>query len=809
MSDPKILPRYLPQGHGLLLRSMLVVMLASLVAGAGVVGYTAQTIDEEEHFASRARLGELLNTVESTVQVACFARDSALAGELAEGLLRNSEVQAVTIVADQQVLTSKLRKGPNAAAATGSNGLLKRPIYSPFDSRKQVGHILLSPNPLAIEARIAEAIHSAVVQLSWQLALVGIVVATTLLIFVVRPINAISALLHHMDPTAGDRLPVPRRHVDTELGQLVIDINALSERLVGALYEERRLHKLQETGERKYHAIFKNAESGIFLVDIHGSLSAWNPAFTRMFELAMASDEDEYTWLPIELLSWEHPERGREMILEALRRNAPITEDLAIRLKDGKQRWLNIVLSPIGDDQLQGVVHDVTDLKEAEASARRLAVTDSLTGLANRSGLEERLRALINEHFNAQALGFALLIVNLDEFKRINEGMGLPAGDQILRTASARLSNCVKRQDTVARLSADNFAVILRDMTAGDEVDRVSRRIQEAIRQTFIVDGSPVNLHGSIGIALFPHDAEDLPTLLRQAELALDSAKSAGGDTCVFFDPMLAEAAERRRHLETDMRNALRHDEFTLHYQPIVDLDTHRLAGAEALVRWRHPTRGLVAPDSFIPLAESTGLIVDIGLQVLDAACRQLAAWRAQGLHHYVSLNVSGRQIPDGLPPAALLQTVNRHGVPPERLALEITEGIMLRDVDKSLRWLNAVHEMGFRVYLDDFGTGYSSLSYLKQFPVDTLKVDKSFVRDMREGSSEHALVGAILAMAGSLGLDTVAEGVETVDHVRALRALGCRHVQGYLFSRPVPAEDFIATSARIEELLASGFTAG
>jgi diguanylate cyclase (GGDEF)-like protein len=458
---------------------------------------------------------------------------------------------------------------------------------------------------------------------------------------------------------------------------------------------------------------------------------------------------------------------------------------------------------------LQGVVHDVTDLKEAEASARRLAVTDNLTGLANRSGLEERLRALINEHFNAQALGFALLMVNLDEFKRINEGMGLPAGDQILRTTAARLLNCVKRQDTVARLSADNFAVLLRDMTAGDEVDRVSRRIQEAVRQTFIVDGSPVNLHGSIGIALFPHDAEDLPTLLRQAELAMDSAKSAGGDTCVFFDPMLAESAERRRHLETDMRNALRNDEFTLYYQPIVDLDTNRLAGAEAPIRWRHPTRGLVAPDSFIPLAETTGLIVDIGLQVLDAACRQLAAWRAQGLRHYLSLNVSGRQIPDGLPPAALLQAVTRHGVPPESLALEITEGIMLRDVEKSRRWLSAVHEMGFRVYLDDFGTGYSSLSYLKQFPVDTLKIDKSFVRDMHTGSNEHTLVGAILAMAGSLGLDTVAEGVETADHVRALRALGCRHVQGYLFSRPIPAEDFIAASARIEELLADGISAG
>jgi EAL domain-containing protein (putative c-di-GMP-specific phosphodiesterase class I) len=238
-------------------------------------------------------------------------------------------------------------------------------------------------------------------------------------------------------------------------------------------------------------------------------------------------------------------------------------------------------------------------------------------------------------------------------------------------------------------------------------------------------------------------------------------------------------------------------------YQPIIDLRGNHLSGAEALIRWRHPTRGLVPPDSFIPIAEHTGLIVEIGLFALDSACRQLQIWKAAGLDYTLSLNVSGRQIPDGLSPAKLLEVTTHYAISPDKLALEITEGVMLRDIDKSLNWLEAVHKQGFRVYLDDFGTGYSSLSYLKMFPVDTLKVDKSFVKDMREDGNEHTLVSAIIAMGHSLGLDIVAEGVETTAHMNALRSLGCQYAQGFLFSRPVSAEDFNEAAIRVEALLA------
>lgn len=803
MQSPNGTASYVFRMRGLLLRSLLVIILASLFAGVAAVAYTAYATSQRAHQASQARLNELLDTVESTLKVACFAKDQTLASDLAQGLLSNPDVLAVTISTGNQLLAQKQRGSAPAATDALPAQTLRRVIFSPFDGRKEVGNVLLTSNPQVIEARIGEEVRLAAIQLSWQLAMVAFAVAGIMLLFIVRPIKAMSDRLHSMDPTTGERLPVPGRHANTEIGQLVHDINHLAERLVRTLAEERNLLRQREIDEKKYHAIFNNAESGIFIVDSTGSLSSWNPAFSRLFEVAAIEDDDEGAWLHLGLLPWENPAQVMGLIQSALGQNASVAEDILIRLADDKPRWLNIVLSPIGDNLLQGVVHDVTQLKEAEVSARRMVVTDVLTGLANRSGLEERLHAHVQEYIYSQVGGFALLLVNLDEFKRVNEGMGLPAGDEILKVTTTRLSSCVKRGDTVARLSADIFGVILHGITEGEVANKIADRVLESIRQTYFVDGSPINLHASIGITLFPHDGMDVPTLLRQCELAMDSAKSDGGDTCVFFDPILAEAAEHRRHLETDIRGAIRNNEFVMFYQPIVDLRTNHLSGAEALIRWRHPTRGLVPPDSFIPIAEQTGLIVEIGLFVLDSACRQLQAWKEAGLEYYLSLNVSGRQIPDGLSPAKLLEVITHYGISPGKLALEITEGVMLRDIDKTLSWLEAVHELGFRVYLDDFGTGYSSLSYLKMFPVDTLKVDKSFVKDMRDDGNEHTLVGAIIAMGRSLGLDIVAEGVESTAHVRALRAMGCQYAQGYLFSRPVSAEDFNEAASRVEDLLA------
>ncbi len=785
--------------RGLLWRSTLAVIAASLLAAAVAVSYTAYATSQRAHQASEVRLNELLDTVQSTLAVACFAQDATLAGELAQGLLSNSDVLAIRISTDQELLADKHRSQATEPRTTLS---LKRLIYSPFDGKNLVGQILLTPDPQVVNARIREEVWLAAIQLIWQLGMVTFAVVVIMLLFIVRPIKAMSDRLHQMDATLGERLATPKRHLKTEIGQLVIDINALADRLTGALATEHHLRLQGEIDAKKYHTIFDNAESGLFLMDNHGTLMSWNPAFARLFELGQQPSEAAPATLNIHQLPWQSPEQISALFQTARQHNNAVAKEVQTLLPDGTQRWINLVLRVVADNLLQGVVHDVSLLKESEASARQQAITDPLTGLVNRLGLETRLHAHVQEYASATTSGFALLLINIDEFRRINEGMGLPAGDSILQTTTSRLSACLKSDDTLARLAADNFGIILNHITQGEVVDRIALRIMQTFRQTYFVDGSPVNLHASIGITLFPGDGFDVPTLLRQTELALDSAKSAGGDTHVFFNPALTAAAEQRRHMESDLRQALRNHELVLFYQPIVDLAGRRLAGAEALIRWRHPTRGLIAPDNFIPLAEKTGLIVDIGLFVLEAACQQLLDWKNRGLPYTLSLNVSGRQIPDGLSPAKLQAVVQHYGIAPSQLALEITEGVMLQDIDKSLQWLSAVHQMGFRVYLDDFGTGYSSLSYLKRFPVDTLKVDKSFVQDMQEGSTEHTLVGAIIAMGRSLGLQIVAEGVELESQLAALQQLGCHYVQGYYFSRPVPAEEFDTVAARVTALL-------
>lgn len=788
--------------QSLLYLTTAAVLAIAVVIGALFIDVTNRVTRERTQLQSAAHLNELLDTVESTASIACFVGDQALAQEVANGLLKNSGVLGVVIRTDKQELARNYRgSSAGQAAEPAVEGRLIRIVHSPFNPGDKVGEIQLDPDPAEFERMISEEVHFVGKLLGVQIAGTSAAIFLVLLLWIVKPIKALSDRLHRMNATAGDRLSIPRGHAHTEIGRLAGDINTLAGRLVSSLEDEHKLRKQHEIGEKKYQAIFDKAETGIFIVDRDCRIESSNPALNRLLDLpAYTSDELGKRFLTD--LAWSSPDRLYEIISDCVDSKATGTSDMEFVMRDGSTRWLNLLFSPVGGGMVQGVVSDVTERKRAENTARLQIITDPLTGVANRPGLEQALQIYIRKYGVVSDAGFALMLINLDGFKRVNEALGLPVGDDVLKAAAKRLSSCLKPSDTVARIGGDEYAVVLPLATEESVAERIGERIINVLRENYEVHESPIHLGASVGITFFPSDGKDLPTLLRNAELAMSRAKAGGGNRCTFFNLGMAEAAEQRRALEMDMHQALRRNEFQLFYQPIVDIIDHRMVGAEALIRWRHPVNGLVPPDTFIPLAEETGFITDIGFWVLDAACKQLAEWQAEGKDYYLSINISGRQIPDGVSPARLMEAVQRYGISSSRLVLEITEGVLLTDVSSALHWLNAVRELGFRIYLDDFGTGYSSLSYLKRFPVNTVKVDKSFVRDMGSNSSDLALVGAIVAMARSLSLEVVAEGVENLAQIKLLHRMGCRSIQGYYFSRPVAPEEFAETSAHIQALL-------
>lgn len=781
------------------------VGMVALLVGALFVLATVKITDDRASDQAHARLLELMASAEQTAAIACFANDETLARETARGLTLSSDVLEVSIISSGRELARVLRKGAEKSAGGAAlSGKLVLPLYSPFNPSEIIGELRLAPNLESIRATVFEEIRYVALLLVLLAAAMVSAVVAVLTALVVRPVKTMSDQLHVMDAEAGESLPVPRGHERSELGRLAGDINGLTGKLVETLRKEHGLRLQRELDERKYRAIFDNVEAGIFLVDGDFLLRSCNPAFAGLMRRALSDRWRESASSRLSDLPWREGERLAELVKNCLADNEARSDDLEMELADGERRWFELVLRPVGEGLAQGMAADVTERRQAEMKARSQLVRDELTAVANRAGLEAALRDRIESCPAAEHTEFALLLVDLDGFKRVNDALGLPVGDEILCSTARRLESCLYDEDVVARMGGDEFAVIARAGAGEEGVARMAERIVQVLNFSFLVADAPTQLGASVGIALFPGDGRDVPTLLRNAELALDRARANGGHRCQFFDTAMAQAAENLRRLDTDMHLAVRRREFRLFLQPIVHLMQRRVVGAEALIRWQQRERGMVPPDAFIPVAEETGFIREIGLWMLEAVCQELALWQAQGRELYLSLNVSGRQLPDGLTPAMVLDATRRYGILPERLVLEITEGVLINDMSKALAWLQDVHEKGFRIYLDDFGTGYSSLSYLKRFPVDTVKVDQSFVRDMSEDSSDRKLVEAVVAMAHSLDMQVVAEGVESATQARLLREMGCCHAQGYYYSRPVPAEEFAAVVEEISARLAS-----
>ena len=786
--------------------SLLFSTVVAVVGAVYLVGFLfmAATWWFTQDLATRQateRLGELIDTVESTGSVAAFAGDAQLARELVAGLLRNQEVAAVMVRGSRQALAEGSRAGPAPDWSAPTEQWLRRPLVSPFDPQMKVGEIVLVPDREAIARVASTSVRYVNASLAMLVLFTGGAVVVIVLKLIVRPITRLSDRLHEIDPVHGQRLSVPGGHEKNELGRLSADTNELLDKLVKVLDNERELRQQREVDERKYRGIFENAESGIFVADQSGRIESYNPAFARLCGFYRKEEAPRQ----LDALRWHDAAAVRQLVAECVAEDYACELDCELDIGDHGSSWLNLSLRPVGGGYVQGIVTDITQRVLSESAARQLAFTDVLTGLANRAGFERRLGNQIKQQ---PSPGLAIALVDLIGFTRVNDGLGMAHGDEVLRTVARRIGNCIKATDWVARLGGDDFAVVLRDVGASRDAAAICERILAALGVPHFIDDTPVFVSANAGVTVYPLDGEAVPELLRNVELALAEAEKLGDPNVVIFEPRMVEVVGQNRRLENDLRLSLERQQMQLFFQPIVDLQGGEVVGAEALIRWLHPERGLVPPDSFIPLAEQTGFVRKIGLWVLEEACRQLAEWHRAGHCLYVSINVSAAQIPNELPPALLLSTVERFGITPAALVLEITEGVLMTDSEAGVGWLRAVRAAGFRTYMDDFGTGYSSLSYLKRFPLNTVKIDKSFVRDMGSDSADYAMVKAIIAMTLGLKLDTVAEGVETAEQLALLRDLGCQFGQGYFFSRPVPAGEFVAAAQRIDAALGSPATA-
>ncbi|MEW6361998.1 MAG: putative bifunctional diguanylate cyclase/phosphodiesterase [Pyrinomonadaceae bacterium] len=452
-------------------------------------------------------------------------------------------------------------------------------------------------------------------------------------------------------------------------------------------------------------------------------------------------------------------------------------------------------------DELEKSAHA---LRESRERFRHAAYHDALTGLGNRNKLlESAAECLRNTAENAQ---FAVIILDLNRFKTVNDSLGHFIGDRLLIMVGERLVNSIKDLGVVSRLGGDDFAVLLPFIKSEREAERYAETIISALSDSFDIDGRSIFTKASAGIAISGKRYNSPEEILRDADIALYHAKETGRDIVV-FDTIMHERAVKLLEIETDLRFAFERNEFVLYYQPIIDLDAMELAGFEALVRWNHPCRGLVTPQEFISVAEASGLIQPITIKLLRSACEQLAAWNRQFENRrlFVSVNLSAGHLSRSGIVDALRSILYETETIPDRLKLEITESAVMEDADRAITILRKIKDLGVGLSIDDFGTGYSSLSYLQRLPVDTLKIDRSFVSSMQNGADNGEIVRTVIAMAKALKLDVVAEGVETVHHLHQLRILGCEYGQGYLFSRPVTADEaqeIITNSTRWHSIL-------
>ena len=555
--------------------------------------------------------------------------------------------------------------------------------------------------------------------------------------------------------------------------------------MIGASFLSRRMARpIVELAER-FEAALTNMPHGLSMFDSAHRLILANATYNRMYRLPaemtvaqtpasqLIAHRNLVGTAPADIAAYS------DRLVEVANSRDPTAS--RVQLQDG--RIIQITAQPLASGGFVAAHQDITEAIRAEDKIRYMAAHDALTGLPNRLRLRERMEEALA--WVARGDKLAVLCLDLDHFKAVNDTLGHPIGDLLLQGVTARIRDCLRDTDTIARLGGDEFVVVQVGIEEPENAGVLAQRLIAAISEPYMLDGHQVVVGASIGIAFCPTDGNDADVLLKNADLALYRAKADGRGTCRFFETTMDARLQERRRLELDLRRALISEEFELYFQPLVNTLSEEISGFEALLRWNHPTRGLVGPNEFIPLAEDIGLIVPLGEWVIRHACHEAGQWPA-GLK--VAVNLSPAQFKSPTLLHTVVSALGQSGLSPRRLELEITESVLLGDNAATLATLHQLRDLGIRIAMDDFGTGYSSLSYLRSFPFDKIKIDKAFVHDLADTVERTAIIKAVAGLGAALGMATTAEGVETAEQFRQVRDQGCTEVQGYFFSRPVPA---------------------
>ncbi len=578
---------------------------------------------------------------------------------------------------------------------------------------------------------------------------------------------------------------------------------AFNESLQSEVAERRRAEAALVESEERFRQVAENIEQVFWLLDRAERRALYvSPAFETVWGMGCAVLSDG-----LQALVDSVHEEDRAELPDVAAFLGEATRDYRIVRPDGAERRIRTRCFPVRNGagevyRVAAISEDITERRQAEAELLRIGSHDPLTGLPNRASFMTRLQRAVGRLTHQPQANFTLLFVDVDRFKMVNDSLGHLKGDELLVGIARRLEECVRPEDMVARLGGDEFALLLHNTAEATDAARVARRILGRLAESFVLGTQEVFVSASIGIV--PSTGyEHSQDMLRDADIAMYRAKQSGRARYQVFDAAMHAAAVARLHLETDLRRALEREEFILHYQPVVSLATGAVAGFEALVRWPHPQRGLVAPGEFIPTLEETGLIRSLGGWVLREACRQLRAWtlaHPERAEVFVSVNLSGRQFTEPNLVARVAEVLRETGVGGERLKLEVTETVFVENHEAAAKVLAELKRLGIQIQIDDFGTGYSSLRYLDQFPIDMLKIDRSFVSRIRSEGQGAEIARTIVGLGRNLEIAVVAEGVETPAQLEYLRRVGCDYAQGYIFSRAVDA-------AEAEEMLAHGIT--